>query len=268
MQITPQLVEARGRADRTVLEAERFKVAMAPPPGNVPEFENSLSDDNFFHLTCHIDKNLREKIERGEYVELEKLLPKDKGSEFGAHTGENRLEWIMQDGQTFLAPASNKSQKINGLKRWDQAFRVYATIFCGANPSRSKEIWQYVSVIHSAAAAFVWDNVANYDFTFRHLMEFNPQRSWAVTYTQMWNLSMREPLTKNNQFSWNKGSGHNFNSSGSQSSNGGSNNRNVRKKRKYCWGFNKGLKCKFGKNCRYIERCSFCDKADHGVEQL
>ena len=98
MQITPQLVEARGRADRTVLEAERFKVAMAPPPGNVPEFENSLSDDNFFHLTCHIDKNLREKIERGEYVELEKLLPKDKGSEFGAHTGENRLEWIMQDG--------------------------------------------------------------------------------------------------------------------------------------------------------------------------
>ena len=29
------------------------------------------------HIVCHVEPNLRQKIERGEFVELEKLLPKD-----------------------------------------------------------------------------------------------------------------------------------------------------------------------------------------------
>ena len=33
--------------------------------------DDKLSDDNFFHLTCQVDNNLKERIERGEYVELE-----------------------------------------------------------------------------------------------------------------------------------------------------------------------------------------------------
>ena len=36
-----------------------------------------LSDDDFFHLTCHIDQSLKKKIENGEFVDLDKLLPKD-----------------------------------------------------------------------------------------------------------------------------------------------------------------------------------------------
>ena len=75
-------------------------------------------------------------------------------------------------------------------------------IYCAANPQRSKEIWQYISVINTAASAYAWDNVYNYDITFRHLMAFNPGRSWAVTYNQMWNLSMQDPLPKNQ---YNKG---------------------------------------------------------------
>ena len=71
---------------------------------------------------------------------------------------------------------------------------MYTTIYCGANPSRAKEIWQYISVINTVASSYVWDNVYNYDVVFRHLMAFNPQRSWSITYNQMWNLSMCDPL--------------------------------------------------------------------------
>ena len=39
---------------------------------------SGLSDDDFFHLTCHIEPSLIHKIEKGEFVELEKLLPKDR----------------------------------------------------------------------------------------------------------------------------------------------------------------------------------------------
>ena len=74
-----------------------FKATIEPPPkGNkfLPtEFahldrvkRNEMDDDNddeFFHLTCHIDASLKDKIEKGEYVELEKLLPKRGSAKMG-----------------------------------------------------------------------------------------------------------------------------------------------------------------------------------------
>ena len=38
-----------------------------------------------------------------------------------------------------------------------------------------------------------------------------------------------------------------------------------KKKSDYCWNFNKGINCKYGKKCRFIERCSYCDSDSHGV---
>ena len=110
------------------MEAEKFRASIAEPDagrnfvvGNaamcneeeqilnlkpsgitIPNIGAGVSDDDFFHLTCHIDPNLIHKIEKGEFVELEKLLPKDKLSK---SSEENRLEWVQRDGGTFLVPA-------------------------------------------------------------------------------------------------------------------------------------------------------------------
>ena len=190
----PGYTEAKRIAEKSILDAEQFKATIIEPePGKSPEMNfvnaredigSGLSDDNFFHLTCHVESSLIVKIEKGEFVELEKLVPKDKRQK----SDDNHLEWIHQDGGTFLAPVVDRANKITNFRKWDQAFRVYATIYCRANPSRAKEIWQYVLVINTAATTFMWDNVYEYDVTFRHLMPFNLNRSWAVTYNQMWNL--------------------------------------------------------------------------------
>ena len=103
----------------------------------------------------------------------------------------------------------------------------------------------------------MWENVYSYDIVFRQLMEFNLVRSWVVTYNQMWNLSMREPLTNK--------SAKNFSGGGSG---GGENHSQVprgKKKSDYCWSFNKGIKCKWAKNCKFIECCKYCDSSAHGV---
>ena len=92
-------------------------------------------------------------------------------------------------------------------------------------------------------------------------MQFNPARSWAVTYNQMWNLTMKEHLSKQNF----KG---NFtgNSGGTFGGSVGMRNRaNIKSKPEYCWSFNRGQSCRFGRNCRFIERCSYCDSPSHGV---
>ena len=103
-----ELEESRNKADRAIIEAEKFRAVVGPPTGNPcntltcinngnPELNQILnigsgvSDDDFFHLTCQIEPNLIHKIEKGEFVELEKLLPKEK---LGRGNEDNRLEWV------------------------------------------------------------------------------------------------------------------------------------------------------------------------------
>ena len=88
----------------------------------IPNIGAGVSDDDFFHLTCFIEPSLIHKIEKGEFVELKKLLPKDKLG----RTEEGRLEWVQRDGGTFLVPASQRDSKINSFRKWEQAFRAYA----------------------------------------------------------------------------------------------------------------------------------------------
>ena len=235
---------------------------------NVFQVSDGFSDDTFFHLTCHLDNALVTKIEKGEFVELEKLLPKDRKRK----SEENRLEWVHHEGSTFLAPVSDRTNKINSFRRWEQAFRVYAMVYCGAQPNRAKEIWQYVSVINTASSSFSWENVYEYDNIFRHLMAFNPSRSWAVTYNQMWNLCMRDPLPSRNNFQNRSSFGASTFSGGGNSVRAGTSHTNntgssggKKKKADYCWNFNKGITCKYGKKCRFVERCSYCDADSHGI---
>ena len=95
---------------------------------NIPDIGSGVSEDDFFHLTCHIDPTLIHKIEKGEFVELEKLLPKDR---LGGKNDEGRMEWVHREGGMFLVPAQ-RDNKIASFRRWEQAFRAYATIYCGA----------------------------------------------------------------------------------------------------------------------------------------
>ena len=277
--------------EQVIVETEKFKAAVEVPPSKSnfvfhnnqmlekdfntelsseeqASFEqprlrigNGLSDDDFFHITCHIDSNLKSKIERGEFVNLDKLLPKENSLQGRLNVNnETKLEWVQSEGNTYLVPA-NKASRINCFRMWEEDFRMYATIYCTKNPSRAREIWQYVSIINTASMSYQWDNVYNYDVVFRQLIEFNPARSWSVTYNQMWNLSMTNPLNaqsqpnRRNNFS----PGNNFGSGINQNQN------NSKKKIDYYWSFNKGIKCKFGRKCKFIQRCSYCDATSHGV---
>ena len=85
---------------------------------------------------------------------------------------------------------------------------------------------------------------------------------------------MREPLPKNYQFKQNSfghfnktGYGGQSTSSHSAQSTSSSSESGKKKsgKQAYCMLFNRGEKCKYSNKCRFIERCSMCDQADHHV---
>ena len=111
---------------------------------------------------------------------------------------DQRMQFVNRDGASFWVPAE-RDNKIVGIRKWDQAFQVYAAIYFKHNPSRSAEIWQYIHIINTAAQSYTLEDVSYYDVTFCQLMHEKPHRSWAKTYVQLWNLAMCEPLSKNNK---------------------------------------------------------------------
>ena len=167
-------------------------------------------------------------------MDLEKLLPKDPNGGGGniSMTDESKVELVTKGRHTYFKPI--KESHINGLRKWEQAFRVYAAIYTQANPTRATEIWQYMHVINVAASAYQWLNLAYYDLTFRQLMAYRPNRSWAKTYNQGWNLSMKEPLGS-------KGMVPEVASEGSAAGSHFSDNKRSRKdwRDDCCWKFNR-----------------------------
>ena len=127
-----------------IIQAEQFRAYVMAPKGNTNNFDSQSlppeiellrrndDDNDFFHITCHIDPNLKLKIKQGEYVELEKLLMKESSS--AVLNNDSRLELVNRDGNMFFAPVQNRESKINSIHKWEQAFRIYAAIYTRANP--------------------------------------------------------------------------------------------------------------------------------------
>ena len=188
---------------------DRLRSKFIRPEGSLGPIDNEIlflrnfdQDDEFFHITSQIDSALRVKIERGEFIDLERLLPKDKafGGSGGDELNKQLFQLITQGTNSYLEPpVQHPNGKINSLRKWDQAFRVYAAIYTHANLGRSSKIWQYVYVIHTAATSNPWENVYYYDINFRELMATKPWRSWGKTYTQGWNMAFNNINSHYNQ---------------------------------------------------------------------
>ena len=145
-QITPQPGTSKGqdpdqdiwpaldKADRIILDAERLRANLVAPQGmvsikidqNIQLLRNLDNDDDFFHVSCHIDSVMKTRIQKGEFIDLEKLLPKEKGG-YQSEEAASGLEIVTRNGHAYLAPPASE-RRINGIQRWDQAFHVYATI--------------------------------------------------------------------------------------------------------------------------------------------
>ena len=256
---------AREVTDRIILESEKFKAQLVAPKGMPSRIDSSIellrkldNDDDFFHTSCHIEPALKLKIEQGEFVDLDKLLPIDKGAGGVSMNQDNRLGLVYEDGEAFLAPAK-KVNKINSFRKWDTAFRVFSTIYSEANPHRASELLQYVQVIHLAASNNPWDNVAFYDFTFRQLMASKPWRSWAKTYTQGWNLAFTNTGrgVSNGNYS-NSNASSSSNRGGKVPSKGSGNWKDD-----CCWKYNKNQCSRSSTECKWNHRCTFCAGWNH-----
>ena len=248
---------AEEKAAQLVKDAESSKIRMFQPPGtsqqinqNINQMFSVLADEDYMYLTAHVDDSLQQKIQRGEFVDLARLLPRDRV----ISEEDNRMQLVIKDGSSFWVPATG-TLSISGFGKWSQAFRVYTDLFARANPMRASELIQYSHVIHTISQQFSWDNVYMYDKDFRLHMHRHPKRNWSLILQQAWAMRLREPLRM-----------HSFTQRENNHNN--SNNRFGGPKRSnandICRRFNRG-KCTYGMRCKYEHRCSYCFKIGHSV---
>ena len=189
-----ELKEAHKKHEKElILEAERSKAKINQPTGKGIEHHYRLTcDDEFFYLSSHVDKTIRDKIRNGEVdIDLSRLILKCKLS------NDNKLEIINKEGHSYFVPTSDREiPMINSFKRLEQAFRIFSGIYTKTRPDRVQQLYQYVDAISTAAENFVWDNVYTYDQLFHQLITEYPHRSWGIIYTHGWNMILNDHLPK------------------------------------------------------------------------
>ena len=213
-----------------------------------------LLDEKYDLVENHVDEGTRRKILNGEYIDLARLIPRDRVQIQKDH----RMVQVNRNGQSFYEPASEHetAHSINSYSKWEQAFRVFSTIYVMGHPKRAKELMQYSHTIFTASLTYLWDNVYAYDMDFRIHMSKNTERSWGVILALAWNMRLTEKLKPGiaNTHGANGGNSNNNSYAGAP---------NTPRVKKVCWRYNRG-KCTYGFNCKFEHKCGTCGKFGHG----
>ncbi len=219
-------------------------------------------------LGDHIQQSVRDKIGRGEFVELGSLL-----ETWGPRQDQQKgLSLSLNEaGCPVLKPAMNTPRKIFNISTWTSAFLIYASVFISYHPSRAQELLKYMHTIRSASLRFGGQGWWKYDVQFRLRKQRNPQSSWATIDGELWLLFVASPL---NQVNNTRTTPTAYTRSSYPGTSGVSTFRRPLnsvgrhppgyRQGSFCFAFNKAQGCTF-QNCKFAHICSVCKKPGHSA---
>lgn len=240
--------ESKDRRDKILVDTELRRAELLKP-GKV-NLKHLIYDAQHKSLGCRIDKSLKLKCMRGEFVDLERLLPKKP-----LHSGRDRTRRLTLvsatgDRPRFIEEADDNV--INSYKKWEAAFEVYASLYVRANPGRADELYDYKHLIRDGANDYIWDNVYDYDIEFREHMDEHPDRMWSEMLVKEWARRVKIHLNQR------PGGNSRIGQSGVRQEWRDPNDIAV------CRRYNAG-RCTYGKACKFAHRCQVCGKHGHGA---
>ena len=148
------------RANQLVRDAEKAKGRILDVPGKdnfSSNFDKSviyalLLDDDYKTVASHVDEITVRRIIEGSYVDFARLISKDRIQD----DEQPKVLMVNKEGNTYLGVHPDRDRSvINGIDRWDCAFRVYSKIYLQHNPSRASELVEYSHMIHSIATDYM-----------------------------------------------------------------------------------------------------------------
>ncbi|XP_033738797.1 uncharacterized protein LOC117326238 isoform X2 [Pecten maximus] len=178
-------------------------------------------------LGVNVPLNIKEKIWKGEFLDLGLLLATDPDN-------FSQQPLIVKNGSLQLGNISKR--KIGSIYEWTDSFLVFASIFLAKYPARTQELLKYINTVRSAHTSFGGYGWKNYDSQFRLRQASDPSRSWGTIDAELWLTCL------------------------GQSSFGVQQNRGVQNwptnNQKVCYAYQKGACQRF--NCQFDHLCSRC----------
>ena len=134
----------------------------------------------------HVSISTREKIKRGEYIELNSLLPPTPGYQVEESLAK-RIRLSEDDGQLVLSTTSGAAKrKLDNLAAWLEAWSIYCSILFVAQSDRASELIAYQLRIVQAARKYRWPAVLEYDMCFRQKAAYIPALQWDTVDTDLY----------------------------------------------------------------------------------
>ncbi|XP_060563096.1 uncharacterized protein LOC132722588 [Ruditapes philippinarum] len=137
-----------------------------------------LADDD---LAAHVPTSLKQKICRGEYVNLMLLL---KGAVELSEFCKGTVFKLDSEGHIESAQKECKEQ-INCIEKWTNAFIIYASIYLSSHADKIYEILHYMFNIRDCASRQGGLSWRTYDEQFRLRQAIAPQ-SWSKINNELW----------------------------------------------------------------------------------
>ena len=126
------------------------------------------------NIGLHVSKQIKGKIIKEEYVELENLLPVSL-SDSNMQTTRSRHIVMGQEGHLELQSKNLK----NDISTWLDAFITYCSIYLTAHSNCAQDLLKHMFNVILASSMSKGLGWKNYDQPFRMKKSQNPSMSWA-----------------------------------------------------------------------------------------
>ncbi len=123
------------------------------------------------HHTLPVPRKVRHAIERGEFVELHKLL------------SEHLI--LSGSASSSRSSRSHSTRSITGLDTWLEAWSIYAAVLSSSKPYLAAHLFQYQAFITRSSRRFRSYAWLQYDAQFRLKMASNPDMQWSSTDSEL-----------------------------------------------------------------------------------
>ena len=145
-----------------------------------PEKISSVNEE----LAINVSHSIKEKVIKGEYVDLSLLL----NNSVNPAIGKQKLVW--EQGELMLQ-ATTQQQKISNIELWTDAFILFMHIYCSVHKSRFQELLKYMHSVRLGAKRSQPLGWKYYDEQYRLKKALDPTSSWSVMDTELWILYMQ-----------------------------------------------------------------------------
>ena len=136
-----------------------------------------------------LEKNLEDKILRGEYIDFTLLLPDSI-----AHPQSPVVQLRVEDSApgSLVSPVTmvrKRKPVIDTFHKWLDAYTTYMFVIVAAYPRRALELLKYQQIISRAESKFKGLAWLAYDEQFRHYAASDLTRPWDLVDLELWTVT-------------------------------------------------------------------------------